>query len=193
VPLQRRTPLKQGKGLSPGKPLKRTAPIASGAPKKPTQRAPLARTSSTPKRAPFARKPPRHTGTTADVRMIVHARDGGLCVRCGQPASDQDHRYGRGAGGTKGEKSEQINQPAWILTLCGSGNTSGCHGWKEANLGDEAARLGYKIKRNGRAFDAEELPVLTRFGWVLFDNEGGITATPKPPYGDARNAPPLNP
>lgn len=141
-----------------------------------------------PKRAQSARKPARHTGTTPEVRARVHDRDRGLCVRCGQPATDQDHRYGRGAGGTKGEKSEQINQPAWILTLCGSGNASGCHGWKESNPGDEAARQGYKIKRNGRAFDAERLPVLTRFGWVRFDNLGRIHRVPAPPDGDARNA-----
>ena len=90
-------------------------------------------------------------------------------------------------GGTKGEDSDRINGAAWLLTLCGHGNTSGCHAWKEGDEGGEPTRLGYKIPRNGLDFDAERLPVFTRAGWVLFDNLGGFARVPAPPDGDARN------
>lgn len=178
----KRTPLSQGsKGLSQGKPLARKAPMPRASSAAP------ARASAMPKRAQTARKPARYTGTSSGTRALVDARDGGLCVRCGAPASDHDHRKGRGMGGTKGEKSDRINGPAWILTLCGSGNTSGCHGWKESNPDDEAARLGYKIARNGVDYDAEQMPVKTRHGWALFTNDGKRRPVPEPPGMDARN------
>jgi hypothetical protein len=196
VPLERRTPLNRGtKGLAPGKPLARGSglspgkPIARTTPMPRATPAPDRARTAMPKRAQKARTPARKTGTTPEVRAIVHDRDKGLCVRCGQPATDQDHRKGRGAGGTKGEESTRINQPAWILTLCGHGNTSGCHGWKESNPDDEAARLGYKIPRNGVNYDAELVPVFTRFGWVRFDNQGKVHPVPDPPGMDARNVP----
>lgn len=194
MPLSRSTPLNRGtKGLAPGKPLARGSGLSQGKPiarKEPMPRAtpaPDRARTAMPKRAQKARTPARKTGTTREVRETVHARDKGLCVRCGQPATDQDHRRGRGMGGTKGEESARINGPAWIITLCGSGNTSGCHGWKESNPDDEAARLGYKIARNGVDYDAERMPVLTRAGWVLFDNQGGWAPVPDPPGMDARN------
>lgn len=198
MPLSRRTGLKPGKGLSPGKPLQRKTPLASGdqlksqpIPRKtamPRATPPVDRARTpAPPRAQRPRTPARRTGATPEVRQLVHARDGGLCVRCGAPASDLDHRRGRGMGGTKGEDSARINGPAWLLTLCGSGNTSGCHGRKEANRHD-AEREGYRIPRNAQGVDAERVPVLTRAGWVLFDNAGGWRRAPEPVDGDARNA-----
>ena len=156
-------------------------------------RTPMKRAAPMPRadRAQAARKSrprPARTGPTADVRALVAARDKGQCVRCGQPATDQDHRRGRGAGGTKGDLLEQINQPAWLLTLCGHGNTSGCHGWKENNRHD-AEREGYRLPRNGVHVDAEQVPVRTRTGWRLFLNDGKpAKRVPAPVDGDARNA-----
>jgi hypothetical protein len=70
----------------------------------------------------------RDTGPSRKVRAMVLARDGYACVRCGvyiglvpgerYPHSIH-HRIDRSLGGT--------NDPANLLTLCGSGTTL-CHG-----------------------------------------------------------------
>lgn len=164
-PLERRTP------LTGGKPLARVKRLTA-------RTRPVGRTEFKNKPAtPSGRRPPssasrgRYTGPTPEVIALVEARDGGLCVRCNQPAGDKDHRQGRGMGGTKGAESDRINGAAWLLTLCGSGNTSGCHGWKETNR-VEAVALGYRIERNAAARDAEQVPVFTYRGWALFSNDG---------------------
>lgn len=168
--------MKRGAPLQPGKGLQRRVPLPRPVPPAPTDPP-----------APSSRKPRRRTGATADVLAVVDARDGRLCVRCGQPATDRDHVQGRGAGGTRGDASDRINGAAWLRTLCGSGGASGCHGWKEANR-DAAERDGYRIARNGPPRDASLVPCLTRHGWVLFTDGGTVVATSAPPEGDARNA-----
>jgi len=140
---------------------------------------------------PAPRKPspaPRRTGPSEDTRAAARARDGGLCVRCGKPARDLDHRRGRGAGGTHGDLSDTINGPAWLLTLCGMGNAGeGCHRDKDHDR-ETFEREGYAIRRNGLFVDAERVPVLTRHGWMLYANDGTRTPCPPPPDNDARNA-----
>lgn len=191
--LQRRTPLGPGKGLArssslaPGKPLTRTGELKRATPlsnARPPARAP--RPGVHVQKDPPARPRPRKTGPPPAVRALVVQRDRHLCVRCGQAAAEQDHRRPRGMGGTKGAESDRINGPEWLLTLCGRGNTSGCHGWKESN-GAEAARLGYKITAHRTDLDAARVPVLTRFGWVRFTTDGRIVQADPPPCGDARN------
>ncbi len=53
-------------------------------------------------------------------RAGVKERDKGLCVRCGWPGSNWDHRKNRSQGGRWDVSNGQ--------TLCGSGTTC-CHGW----------------------------------------------------------------
>jgi len=171
-----RTPMNRGeKGLTVRTPIARGKPLEARATVNGSARPAKPRTRA------------RSTGPTPAVRAVVNARDGGLCVRCGAPASDLDHRQGRGAGGTSGEAGERINQPSALLTMCGRGNTSGCHGWKEGSR-DEPERLGYRLPRNGIQRDPERVPVLTRRGWALFLNDGTRVPCPAPPDGDARNA-----
>lgn len=178
----KRTPLGRG-----SKPLTRKAPIASGdkqltRTKPKNTRAPIAR-ATRPTRAPRA---PKSTGPSQDTRALVHARDGGRCVRCGKPARDLDHRRGRGAGGTHGELSDTINGPGWLLTLCGMGNAGdGCHRDKDHDR-DAFERDGYAIPRNGVFVNAEKVPVRTRAGWALFLNDGTRVPCPPPPDDDAR-------
>lgn len=68
-----------------------------------------------------------------------------------------------------GTKAKWINEPANLITLCGSG-TTGCHGWVEAHP-VHAKELGLSVSRNGPP--PSEVPVLTLDGWVLLDNDGG--------------------
>lgn len=178
--LSRKKPMKRGTAQLARTPMTRKAGMPRAVPPVPSARP----------RAQRARKTTKvtRTGPTPAVRALVTARDHGLCVRCGQPATNQDHRRGRGAGGTKGDLLELINEPAWLITLCGQGNTSGCHGWKENNRHD-AEREGYRLPRNGIHRDAEQVPVLTRTGWRLFLNDGKAPQrVPGPLDGDARNA-----
>ena len=150
TPLQARTPMKRGNVQG-------------------------ARTSLTPGRAPLARarapKPAarKDTGPTRDVRESVKARDDARCVRCGAQAGSIHHRSGRGMGGRHGAESDRINQPAWLLCLCGSG-TTGCHEWVESNRA-RATELGYLIPRNGVDQDAEAVPVRTLAGWTYYLND----------------------
>ena len=145
-----------------------------------TQRAPLTRKPMTRARAP---KPTvrtrKDTGPARDVRELVKERDAGLCVRCGAPAGSVHHRRPRGQGGTHGAESDRINQPSWLLCLCGSGVT-GCHGWVESNRA-KARVLGYLIPHNGAPLDAEAVPVRTLAGWRRFPNDGSPSVSCDPP------------
>lgn len=63
------------------------------------------------------------------IRSIVHARDGGRCVRCDGLGQSIHHRFPRRMGGTKDVRSYDLRN---LVTLCGTG-TTGCHGWVESN------------------------------------------------------------
>lgn len=191
-------------GISRGsKPLQRKTPMSAGAPPlkrtKPLTARPSARADTAPKtapnraeqraqaRAPRPRPARRHTGPSTETKALVDTRDGGSCVRCGAPASNRDHRRTRGSGGSHGDVSDTINGAAWLLTVCGMGNTSGCHQWKDEHRAD-ALRDGYALPLNGALVDAELVPVLTKRGWARFLNDGSRVPCPPPPDNDARNA-----
>ncbi|SDL15101.1 hypothetical protein SAMN05428985_11071 [Nocardioides sp. YR527] len=75
-----------------------------------------------------------------------------------------------------GTRASWINEPANLITLCGSG-TTGCHGWVEANP-TMGRHLGLSVSRYG--LPPAEVPVLTwRDGFVLLDNHGGWTLVPE--------------
>lgn len=104
-------------------------------------------------------------------RELVLARDEWRCFRCrahvgGPDAYSIHHRKPRGMGGTK---RPEINQPANLLTLCGTG-TTGCHGNVESYR-SQAKADGFLIFNLD---DAARKPVKTPTGWVLLDNEGGM-------------------
>lgn len=100
------------------------------------------------------------------IRKKVHERDGGRCVRCGGQASDLHHRQRRREGG---------HVLSNLISLCGRGNTSGCHGWAHSHPA-EARDEGFIVSAWGDP--------LTQWVWrwdgarVLFDDEGGITFVP---------------
>ena len=166
-------------------PLTRKTPLTSRAAPKAKTRKPLARSAPKPRAAARDRAPraktksaPRDTGPTRAMREAVKVRDGGRCVRCGDPAGSIHHRKPRGMGGTHGAESDRINGPAWLLSLCGSGVT-GCHGWVEGNR-TRAEELGYLILRNGPEVDAATVPVRVRAGWRLFGDDLSVTRCDPP-------------
>lgn len=108
----------------------------------------------------------------------VRTRDFFACARCGAggesgwPLTTQ-HRVARGMGGSR---EAWINQPANLITLCGSG-TTGCHGWVEANPA-KARELGLSVSRFGEA--PAVVPVKTWRGWLYLNDDGTTTAAPEP-------------
>jgi hypothetical protein len=106
---------------------------------------------------------------TPQDRAIVLDRCGGICEVCGcAPASNVHHRRGRGMGGTR----RAIHTPAWLLAVCGQGNTSGCHGRIEGDR-VEAERNGWALPWSVE--DPTTVPVVLAIGRVLLDDQGGYT------------------
>ena len=126
-------------------------------------------------------RPPRARSTNAPVAVRKQAdeRDGGRCVRCGATGTNQQHREGRGAGGRGKADAARTNGLAWRLTVCGQGNTSGCHAEIDQDR-VRSEREGYVIRRNGPRVDAAEVPVLTVDGWQLFLDDGTRVPCPTP-------------
>lgn len=93
----------------------------------------------------------RDTGPTRVQRQLVVDRAMGCCEICGRRIFDRDdrpiaeysihHRRARGMGGRSGP---EINSPANLLLLCGSGVT-GCHGYVESHRA-EAYTNGWLIR-----------------------------------------------
>ena len=70
-----------------------------------------------------------------------------------------------------GSRDARINQPANLITLCGSAtDPRGCHQWAERHRTD-AGRLGYLL---GDVADAETVAVHTWQGWRRYLNDGTI-------------------
>lgn len=106
--------------------------------------------------------------STAD-RLLVLARSGGICEVCGQArATNVHHRRPRGMGGT----SRAIESPAWLLHVCGQGNTSGCHRRIENNR-EEARAAGWLLLPQQ---DAAVTPVRLACGWVVLLDDGDYAA-----------------
>ncbi len=129
------------------------------------------------RRTPFQRKTPmnrgrtvrsqvakarKDTGPTPEQRAVVLDRSMGFCEICGDqlyvwPRGWTDvhsfhHRQPRQMGGTT---RADINSPANLLLLCGTGIT-GCHGHIEANRTD-AYRNGWLVRASA---DPATVPVL---------------------------------
>lgn len=71
-------------------------------------------------------------------------------------------------GGTR----RAIHTPAWLLAVCGQGNTSGCHGRIEGDR-TEAEVYGWALPWSTE--DASSCPALLAVGWVTLDDDGGYT------------------
>jgi hypothetical protein len=88
-----------------------------------------------------------------------------------QPATDIHHRRRKGMGG-----SARLERPSNLITLCGLGNTTGHHGHVHQNPELAHARGWLLYEHQNPA----ETPVLTAFGWRLFDDDGHSGPCPAP-------------
>lgn len=114
---------------------------------------------------------------TKKTRLLVLTRDGWACQVCGRNLAREvldgfgyslQHRRARGMGGSK---RPDTNAPSNLLTTCGTG-TTGCHGLIEANPIPAAGR-GWRL---GQTQTPADEPVRTHsHGWVLLDDQGGLT------------------
>lgn len=107
--------------------LERKTPLARGGE---LRRTPMPRTRE---REKTTRPRRRNTGPTATTRDVVWARAAGCCELCGGPLSGPQgfsvhHRLPRRMGGSR---RPELNTPANLVVLCGSG-TTGCHGTIES-------------------------------------------------------------
>lgn len=123
---------------------------------------PLRRTPLGQSREPRPRvvKRRRDTGPKPEQRNLVVDRAAGCCELCGRILHDGyewlethsfHHRQPRGAGGSS---RPEVNSPANILLLCGTG-TQACHGFVEAHRRSAEAE-GWLV-RHGT--DPAEVPV----------------------------------
>ena len=148
---------------------------------------PIAQTGDSLARTPMARNPPksppkpaRRTGASADVRAQAIDRDRATCQRCGRQGSNLQHREGRGTGGRGKADAARTNAVEWLVVLCGSGNTSGCH--QAVDLDRTRSEIeGFVIPRNGPVQDASLVPVKTYAGWRLFTRTGSVVPCEPPP------------
>ncbi len=102
--------------------------------KTPMRRTPMPRAAAREREREKKRIPRRQTGPTATARDIVWARAGGRCEVCAGPLAGAlgfsiHHRLPRRMGGSR---RPELNTPANLLAVCGSG-TTGCHGRIESN------------------------------------------------------------
>lgn len=117
-------------------------------------------------------------GPDANTVEAVLERDHWSCVSCGVGLFGDrgvhwsiQHRVARGAGGTS---RQEVNSPASLIALCGSGVT-GCHGRVEKREGEDERR-GYWVRRDrdGKPVNPALVPVKhATHGWVLLDDQGG--------------------
>lgn len=159
------------KGLSRGNGLVRHAPMSRG-------NGGLSRGNG-PARAPGIPRDCLVTGvpTLEAQQARCRERDGNRCARCGRPAPagnrQHQHRQPRGKGGR-----QDAHRLSALVLMCGWSATDpdGCHNHVESYR-DEARRDGYLVPMG---VDPEEWPILWHGGWVLLDDDGGITPCDSP-------------
>lgn len=112
---------------------------------------------------------PKATRAVIDAaRSVVHERDQGRCCMCGINLAGTDrrsvhHRAPKGMGG-----SALLESPANLVTLCGLGNSDGCHGKAHSNP-QWARNHGWIVSRH---LDPAEIPVDMVDGWHTLTGVG---------------------
>lgn len=99
----------------------------------------------------------------ADAHVVVAARSGGICEKCGHhEATQHHHRTGRQLGGSS--RNPVIHDPVNLLHLC-----LPCHGDAESH--PDRWQFGWKVHRG---HDPAGVAVLYRGGWVHLTNDGEV-------------------
>lgn len=168
APLERRSPLPQGKPMVQRKPLPQGKPLAASSP-------------STKRKPPAPRKRPSRPSVTAeerDCRKVVAERSEGLCEMCGAPGGlEKAHRIARSQGGRW--------DPSNVLDLC-----HGCH---HGNHGAPQVAYEHGWHLRGHVEDTASTPVLLRkgwsVGWALLDDDGGYEWVDGPDWAESLMAP----
>ncbi|HWB35565.1 MAG TPA: hypothetical protein VHA75_06020 [Rugosimonospora sp.] len=133
----------------------------------------------------------RDTGPTPTTVALVGERDGWSCASCGRSllggvrgvTFSVQHRVARGQGGSR---RPELNLPANLLLLCGSGVETGigpaqCHPRVEQRGTDDLA-AGFWLRQwtDGRPTAPGEHAVRhARHGWVWLDDDGSVTPVPE--------------
>lgn len=103
-------------------------------------------------------------------RRLVRERDGDRCTMCGARLWNEyrsvHHRAPKGMGG-----SALLESPANLVTLCGTGNTGGCHGKAHSNP-QWARNHGWIVSRS---LNPAEIPVDCHDGWHYLSDDGSRT------------------
>lgn len=121
------------------------------------------------------------TGLSTKTRRQVKDRDRGLCLRCGARGTNVHHRQSKGMGGSN---RPWTDRPENLVTICGQGNTSGCHGWVSQSF-TEAEQLGWAIRRSASERPSE-VPLTDLQGRQFFlTEEGGLIYLNHAPGGAA--------
>lgn len=115
----------------------------------------------------------RSTGPSRLVVEVVIHRDRGQCAFCGtRPDGERGegwsihHRLPRGMGGSR---RDDINSPANLVILCGTG-TEKCHGWAESNR-TAARALGLLVRFNEIPSQVPIEHKVHGLGWLTDDGE----------------------
>lgn len=155
--LERKTPMKRGGELA---------------------RRPMGRAGTRPR----AKRPrARDTGPSQATKDVVWARAGGRCEVCGGSLAgvqgfSRHHRHPRRMGGSR---RPELNTPANIILICGSG-TTGCHGRIESN---RTLAYGEGLLLHDGA-DPTRVPVLLMCGLVYLAVDGTYASTVPDKDGD---------
>jgi len=107
------------------------------------------------------------------VRAVVDERDEQVCVCCAQRATDRHHRRFKGMGGSSLPDTDTAPN---LVTLCGLGNTSGCHGRAHSDQ-QWALANGYRVPQGA---DPLTIPI-THHAWgvVWLTTDGGFNLDPQ--------------
>lgn len=100
-------------------------------------------------------------------RVLVKARDGGRCVRCGSGNSPHwHHRRSRRV------RDEHTHSPSNGVLLCGT-----CHTWVHGHP-TAAMELGYILPATVTKPWLHQV-MHVQWGWVLLDNQGALALQPE--------------
>jgi hypothetical protein len=134
----------------------------------------LARTSGLNRAVPMQAS--RKDSIPLAVRKLVYKRDAWCCVRCGLFVMGEPHNVHHRI------RRSQLgpDSPENLILLCGSGNTTGCHGWVHGHVKD--------AQEHGWLLESGSDPAAKGVAYATED--GGFAVWYLLPDGDRHSEPP---